>query len=176
MHPNPVLRELGLGQADRAVIIHTDDIGMCQASLAALADLVDVRLISCGATMVPCPWFPQVAAYCRGHPSVDLGIHLTLTSEWDSYRWGPISTRDPALGLIDDEGYFFRRSEPVQERAGPEAVRVEMQAQVERALWPSRVADYEAFTSAELRDTVKSSGLFVIGYRALRDRLRSRAA
>jgi hypothetical protein len=57
--------------------------------------------------MVPCPWFPQVAAYCREHPSVDLGVHLTLTSEWDSYRWGPISTRDPASGLIDDEGYFF---------------------------------------------------------------------
>jgi len=107
MHPNPVLRELGLGQADRAVVIHTDDIGMCQASLAALADLVDFGLVSCGATMVPCPWFPQVAAYCRGHPSVDLGVHLTLTSEWDSYRWGPISTRDPASGLIDDEGYFF---------------------------------------------------------------------
>src|SRR5512137_730397 len=134
MHPNPVLRKLGLADDDRAVIIHTDDIGMCQASLAAFADLVDFGLISSGATMVPCPWFPEVAAYCRAHPSVGLGVHLTLTSEWDSYRWGPISTRDPASGMIDDDGYFYRRSEPVQECADPEAVLVELQAQVERAL------------------------------------------
>ena len=42
MKPNPVLKQLGLADDDRAVIIHTDDIGMCQASLAAYADLVEV--------------------------------------------------------------------------------------------------------------------------------------
>ena len=57
MNPNPALRKLGLADDDRAVIIHTDDIGMCQASLAAFADLVDFGLISSGATMVPCPGF-----------------------------------------------------------------------------------------------------------------------
>jgi predicted glycoside hydrolase/deacetylase ChbG (UPF0249 family) len=134
MRPNPVLRKLGLADDDRAVIIHTDDIGMCQASLAAFADLVDFGLISCGATMVPCPWFPQVAAYCREHPAVDLGVHLTLTCEWDTYRWGPISTRDLASGLIDEEGYFYRQSEPVQEHGDPAAVQSELLAQVERAL------------------------------------------
>jgi hypothetical protein len=132
--PNPVLKKLGFADDDRLVILHADDVGMCQASLVAFADLVEFGLVSCGAVMVPCPWFPSVAAYCREHPGADLGVHLTLTSEWDSYRWGPISTRDPASGLLDGEGYFHRRSEQVQEEAAPEAVQIELGAQVARAL------------------------------------------
>jgi len=84
--------------------------------------------------MVPCPWFPHVAAYCRQHPQVDMGVHLTLNSEHDHCRWGPISTRDPASGLIDDEGYFYRQSEEVQEHGDVLAVQAELQAQVARAL------------------------------------------
>jgi hypothetical protein len=134
MNPNPVLRKLGFADDDRVVVIHADDVGMCQASLPAFADLVDFGLISSGATMVVCPWFPSVAAYCREHPQVDLGVHLTLTSEWDAYRWGPLSTRDPASGLLDEEGYFHRRSEQVYEHGDAGAVALEMQAQVAHAL------------------------------------------
>jgi len=134
MPPNPILRELGFADDDRLVIIHADDIGMCQTTLPAFADLLDFGLLSSGAVMVPCPWFPQVAATCRQNPQIDLGVHLTLTSEWDSYRWGPISTRDPASGLIDEEGYFYHRSEGVHEHGDPEAVQLELQAQVARAL------------------------------------------
>jgi predicted glycoside hydrolase/deacetylase ChbG (UPF0249 family) len=134
MRPNPVLRELGLSPEDRAVIIHADDIGMCQATVTAYADLVDFGLVSSGAIMVPCPWFPYAAEYCRQHPEADTGVHLTLTSEWDSYRWGPISTRDPDSGLLDGEGSFYRSAAEAQEHGQPDAAQREMQAQVERAL------------------------------------------
>lgn len=134
MNPNPILKKLGFAVDDRVVIIHADDIGMCQATLPAFADLVDLGLVSSGAVMVPCPWFPQAAAYCREHAWVDVGVHLTLNSEYDSYRWGPISTRDPASGLIDEEGCFHRRQEPVQQQANPAAVQAEIAAQVDRAL------------------------------------------
>jgi predicted glycoside hydrolase/deacetylase ChbG (UPF0249 family) len=134
VNPNPVLRKLGFDDGDRLAIIHADDIGMCQATVPAFADLVAFGLVSSGAVMVPCPWFPYAAEVCRAHPEADVGIHLTLTSEWDSYRWGPLSTRDPDSGLLDEEGYFYRRSEEVQEHADPEAVAVELAAQVDRAL------------------------------------------
>jgi len=134
MRPNPVLRKLGFDDDDRVVIFHADDVGMCQASVTAFRELAAFGLVSSAATMVPCPWFPYLAAFCREQPEVDLGVHLTLTSEWDAYRWGPISTRDPASGLLDDEGYFHRRSEQVQEHGDPAAVQVELEAQVERAL------------------------------------------
>ncbi len=132
--PNPVLKKLGLSDTDRVVILHVDDVGMCQATLSAYEDLLDFGLISSAAVMVPCPWFPQTADFCRKHPEVDMGVHLTLNSEWDGYRWGPISTRDPASGLMDDEGYFYRRQPPVQAKADPNAARVELKAQIERAL------------------------------------------
>lgn len=133
MRPNPVLNKLGFSDTDRAVIIHVDDVGMCQASIAAFSELWQVGIISCGAVMVPCPWSLEAAKFAREHPGVDLGIHLTLTSEWDTYRWGPVSTRDPATGLLDEEGCFYRRSEPVQEKADPAAVQIEMAAQIARA-------------------------------------------
>ena len=132
--PNPVLKKLGLANTDRVAIIHTDDIGMCQASVEAFADLNEAGIISSGAVMVPCPWFLHAAGYAREHPAADLGVHLTLTSEWSTYRWGPISTRDPASGLVDEQGYFYHLTAPAQEHGDPAAVETELTAQVQRAL------------------------------------------
>jgi hypothetical protein len=134
MQPNPVLKKLGFSTDDRVVIIHTDDIGMCQASVDAFAEMVDFGLISSGAVMVPCPWFLEGAAYAREHPQADLGVHLTLTSEWETYRWGPVSTRDLQTGLMDSEGYFHRSSEDVWQYADPQAAQIELQAQIEKAI------------------------------------------
>jgi chitin disaccharide deacetylase len=134
MTPNPALRRLGFAADDRVAIIHADDIGMSQASVAAFADLAAFGLISSGAVMVPCGWFPAAADLSRANPGYDLGIHLTLTCEWDAYRWGPISTRDPESGLIDAEGYFYRSTAEAQAHGRPDAVARELAAQIERAL------------------------------------------
>jgi predicted glycoside hydrolase/deacetylase ChbG (UPF0249 family) len=134
MKPNPLLKKLGYSENDRLVIIHTDDIGMCQASLQAFEDLWDFGTISSGAVMVPCPWFPSTAEFCRKNPEVDMGVHATLNSEWESYRWGPISTRDRESGLLDKDGYFHQWHQAVYDNANPEAVAQELAAQVERAL------------------------------------------
>lgn len=134
MKPNPVLKKLGFSNDDRLVIIHTDDIGMCQASVDAFEEMFDYGLISSGAVMVPCPWFLGAAAFASSHPKADLGVHLTLTSEWVTYRWGPISTRDRRSGLMDAQGFFHRTSEAVWEQADPDAAIAELDAQISRAL------------------------------------------
>ena len=134
MISNPVLKKLGFSPDDRVVIIHTDDIGMCQASVDAFSELWEFGLISSGAVMVPCPWFLEAAEFAKSMPNVDLGVHLTLTSEYETYRWGPISTRDTQTGLMDHQGYFHRRSEGVWEHADPEAALLEMDEQISRAL------------------------------------------
>jgi len=134
MQPNPVLKKLGFSDDDRVVIIHTDDIGMCQASVAAFAEMVDFGLISSGAVMVPCPWFLAAAVYSVAHPDADLGVHLTLTSEWNTYRWGPVSTRKPETGLMDDQGFFHKTSQAVWASADPDAVLAELDAQISKAL------------------------------------------
>jgi predicted glycoside hydrolase/deacetylase ChbG (UPF0249 family) len=133
MKPNPILRELGFSDQDRVMIVHADDIGMCQAGVAALDGLVNSGVVSSLATMTVCPWFPAVAGYYRAHPAMDLGLHFTVTSEWDAYRWGPISTRNPASGLLDEEGFFPKQSEPVQQHCKAAAVKAELEAQIRRA-------------------------------------------
>lgn len=132
--PNPVLKKLGLAVTDRVVIIHTDDIGMNQSNVDAFADLWEVGNISSGAIMMPCSWSNAALDYARSHPQADLGVHLTLTSEWEFYRWGPISTRDPRSGMMDTEGYFYHTSEEVQKFGRPQAVKKELETQVARAL------------------------------------------
>lgn len=131
---NPALKKLGFGEEDRVVIIHTDDIGMFQSTVPAYAGLLEAGLISSASTMVPCPWFNAAAKFCREHPGVDMGVHLTLNAEWSNYRWGPISTRDAASGLLDEEGYFFSDPEQTVRRADPAVVAKEFKAQLDRAL------------------------------------------
>jgi predicted glycoside hydrolase/deacetylase ChbG (UPF0249 family) len=134
MTQSPLLKKLGFSEKDRLVIIHTDDVGMCQATVQAFKDLWEFGTISSGAVMTPCPWFPAVAAMCRQNPLMDMGVHATLNSEWDAYRWAPISTRDPQSGLLDQDGYFHHRQEAVYENATASAVAAELNAQVTRAL------------------------------------------
>ncbi len=132
MSHNPVLSKLGFSIRDRVAVINADDVGMCQATVPAFFELLDGGLVSSGSVMVPCPWFLEAAACARRTAAADLGVHLTLTSEWDRYRWRPISTCDLRSGLIDREGFFYR-NQSMWDDPDLEAVLGEMRAQVDRA-------------------------------------------
>src|SRR5690348_9196622 len=84
--------------------------------------------------MVPCPWFTEVADFAKSHPGMDLGLHLTLTSEWKTYRWGPVAPRDRVASLLDPNGYFYLDNGPVAAHARPEEAEVEVRSQIKRAL------------------------------------------
>lgn len=129
---NPLVTQLGYPADARLVIFHADDVGMCHGSNQAYFELYAAGILQTGSVMVPCPWSPELLQACQQNRSLDIGVHLTLTSEWAGYRWGPISTHDPASGLLDDEGYFWRRVEGVQGHLQPAAAYQEMQAQIER--------------------------------------------
>lgn len=123
-------RQLGLG---RAAILHVDDLGMCHGANRAFLSLTARSLVTCGSVMVPCPWFREIAEAGAADPALDLGVHLTLTSEWARYRWAPISTARKASGLIDDDGYFWRDVASLRRHLVTEAAEVELRAQVDRA-------------------------------------------
>lgn len=131
---NPVLSKLGLSPDARVAIVHADDLGMCHAANVAFAEDLAFGIVTCGSVMMPCPWVPELAAWCRAHPEADVGVHITLTSEWDRLRWRPLSTVDPKSGLIDDEGYMWRSNAEVYAHMDPDAAIAEMRAQIELAL------------------------------------------
>ena len=95
---NPYLKQLGFQADDRVVVVHADDIGMCHATLPAIDELMAFGLVTSASVMVPCPWFLEAASWHRRNPQFDLGIHLTLTSEWHTTGGGlsPAATREAA--------------------------------------------------------------------------------
>lgn len=132
---NPVLRSLGFGAKDRVVVVHVDDIGACEATVSGLGELMHFGLVSSCSVMVPCPAFPQAAAYLAGHPEVDAGAHLTLTCERgpEQERWRPVSTADAARGLLDAGGFFHAEPKSAVEHCVGGAAYEEMRAQLDRA-------------------------------------------
>lgn len=134
MTPNPLLTQLGYPPDARLVIFHADDVGMCHGSNQAYGELLHAGMLQAGSVMMPCPWAMEVVAYSRTHPEADLGVHLTLTCEWPHYRWGPLSTREQASGLIDDAGYFWPQTAMVQARMNVEAAVQELRAQMALAV------------------------------------------
>ncbi len=118
----------------RGIILHVDDLGMCHSANQAFLALARADLVTAGSIMVPCPWFREIAEAAAADQTLDVGIHLTLTSEWDHYRWAPVSTTSRASGLIDDDGYFWRDVASFRRHLVPEAAEAELRAQIERAL------------------------------------------
>lgn len=118
---------------ERAVVLHVDDLAMCHGANRAFLDLAAAGFATCGSVMVPCPWFREIAEAAAVHSALDLGVHLTLTSEWRHYRWRPLSTTSRACGLIDGEGYFWRDVASLRAHLVPEAAETELRAQIETA-------------------------------------------
>lgn len=115
----------------RTLIIHHDDLGGSHGANMAFVELWDMGLATSGSVMVPCPWFPEIARIARARPELDLGVHLTLTSEFGPFRWRPL-TGVSANGLTDADGYFWHRVADAR-RADPAAVETELRAQIEAA-------------------------------------------
>lgn len=121
---------LGFTADDRVVIINCDDLGMCHAANEGTWAALRTGLATSASLMVPCPWARQAAA---DHMGEDIGVHLTLNAEWDTYRWGPITT---APSLLDGDGGFPRTIADTWDHADLDEVRRELRAQIERAiLW-----------------------------------------
>jgi hypothetical protein len=125
---------LGHPRGAKLLIVHADDIGEWHAVNAATIRAFGTGLVNSGSMMVPCPWFPEIAAWAKAHPDADLGLHLTVTSERTAYRWGPVASRDLVPSLLDPQGYLRKIQVEAAQAIDAREVEVELRAQVERAL------------------------------------------
>ncbi len=131
----PTLAErLGHPRDTKLLILHADDLGVAHSVNVASLDALDRGVISSASVMIPTPWVTEVAAYARAHPDADLGLHLTLTSEWKTYRWGSVASANDVRSLLDADGTFPPETDVVAARARVDEVERELRAQVDRAL------------------------------------------
>ncbi len=128
---NPLLKKLGFTHKDRVLIIHADDIGMYQASIPAFSDLSEFGIVTSGSIMPPCPWLPAAAELVNANPPMDIGIHLTLTSEWKNYRWRCVSGSGEAASLLDSQGYFYQTCNQLHRFSDTQEVELELRAQID---------------------------------------------
>ena len=129
-----IAERLGYPADSKLLIIHADDLGVAHSQDMASFKALEEKDVTAASVMVPCPWFTEVADFAKSHSDADIGLHLTLTSEWKTYRWGPVAPRDQVASLLDPNGYFHHDNAPLAAHAKPEEAEREVRAQIKRAL------------------------------------------
>ncbi|MFM2394828.1 MAG: hypothetical protein RLZZ546_2810 [Bacteroidota bacterium] len=127
-------QKLGYKDTDKLLIIHADDLGVAHSTNAASFEAMQHGVVNSGSIMVPTPWFFEVATYFKKNPHLDLGIHLTLTSEWRDYKWGPVSPIDKVKSLVNRYGYFYSSVDSFNMFAKPSEVELELTNQIEKCI------------------------------------------
>ncbi|HSU51198.1 MAG TPA: polysaccharide deacetylase family protein [Segetibacter sp.] len=125
--------KLGYPKGARVLILHVDDAGMSfDSNEGTIAAMTKGVATSCS-VMMPCPWVPGFVHYLQEHKNLDAGLHLTLTSEWKDYRWGPLAGKSQVPGLTDLEGSMWHGVADVVKHASADEVEKEIRAQIDRA-------------------------------------------
>lgn len=129
-----IAENLGYPADAKLLIVHADDLGVAHSVNVASVEAFKKKGITCGSIMVPCPWFPEIADIVKNNPEYDVGIHLTLTAEWDQYKWDGVLPASEIPSLINEDGYFYSSVEEVLQHADPVEVEKEIRAQIDRAI------------------------------------------
>ncbi|MCX7010970.1 MAG: polysaccharide deacetylase family protein [Candidatus Sumerlaeota bacterium] len=125
---------LGFAAGDKVLILNGDDLGVGQAMNAATFEALETGLLTSATVMVPCAWFPEIAAYAREHPDADFGVHLTHVSELKGVRWGPVASKSDVPSLVDPDGYFWPERPAFAAHATPQEAEIEARAQIQKTL------------------------------------------
>ncbi|HEY0770063.1 MAG TPA: polysaccharide deacetylase family protein [Sphingobacteriaceae bacterium] len=125
--------KLGYPKGSKVLILHVDDVGMSWDSNEGAINAIEKGVATSLSVMMPCPWVPGFIHYLKDHPKIDAGLHLTLTSEWKDYRWGPLKGKPAVPGLVDKEGALWPSVQEVVKNASADEVEQEIRAQLARA-------------------------------------------
>jgi len=129
-----VAERLGYAADAKLLIVHADDLAIAHSEDSASFEALDRQYVTSASIIVPAPWLAEVADYAKTHPDADLGLHLALTSEWKSFRWGPVESSDKVPSLLDPAGTLAASTEEVAKNAKPPEAEREFRAQVQRAV------------------------------------------
>lgn len=117
------------------LLIRLDDIGMNHSVNMALQKMCETGMPISASVQFACPWYQEAVEILKKNPQVTVGVHLTLTSEWKNYRWGPVTGRTAVPSLVDTVGYFPQSTRAFERSHYKiDEVETELSAQIERAI------------------------------------------
>lgn len=129
-----IQEKLGFPKTTKLLIIHADDLGVAHSENAATIKAMETAVVNSASIMVPCPWFTEIASYAVANPKADFGLHLTLTSEWINYKWGPLSDKQQVPGLVNSKGFLYPSADSIYKFATTTEIEKELRQQIEKAL------------------------------------------
>lgn len=117
------------------LLIRLDDIGMNHSVNMAAEAVAKTGMPVSVSLQFACPWYQEAVEILKKYPNVSVGVHLTLTSEWKNYRWGPVLGRTAVPSLVDSNGYFPQSTRSFAKSGYKiNEIEQELSAQIERAL------------------------------------------
>lgn len=125
---------LGFKKNDKLLIIHADDLGLSNSVNQASFEALNKKYVNSASVMIPAPNSKEVADYFKENSNIDLGLHLTFTSEWKNYKWHGISHNDSISSLINSKGNFYEKKKEIIKNSNPQDIRKELQAQIDYAI------------------------------------------
>lgn len=93
------------------LIVRGDDIGFSHGANLAFEECYKNGILTSAEIMVPPPWFNEAVKILNENPGLEVGVHLDLTCEWLLYRWGPVAHFTITPSFIDEDGYFYYRTD-----------------------------------------------------------------
>lgn len=127
-------QQLGYSEQDRLLIINGDDFGLSPSFNEGIQQLLQSEAISSATVMMPCAYARAAVSWSVNNPQYDVGVHFTFTSEWNAYKWGPVTRNADVSSLVTNEGYFHHDCLGFEQAATPSQVALELNHQIEMAL------------------------------------------
>lgn len=90
---------------ERRLIINCDDFGQSKAMNEAIRHLLEENKVSSATIMTVAPGFEEAASWAARRRQSNVGLHLTLTSEFEALRWRSLTGHS---SLHDASGHQYR--------------------------------------------------------------------
>ena len=160
-----ISERLGYEKDAKLLILHADDLGVAHSVNEASVRALSSGAISSASIMVPCPWLLEIADVAKDNPEFDLGLHLTLTAEWEQYKWDGVRSSSEISSILNEDGFMYDNTDDVMNKAVIAEVARELQAQVDLArkvgIKPTHLDSHMGalFTTPELFQTYVETGI-----------------
>ncbi|MBL6649123.1 MAG: polysaccharide deacetylase family protein [Flavobacteriaceae bacterium] len=142
-----ISEKLGFKKDDKLLIIHADDLGLSRSVNKASFDALKKGHVNSASIMMTCKHINEVGKFAIENPEIDLGLHLTVTSEWRDYKWDGVLDSSKIPSMIDNKGHLFNNKKKFVLYANPYDLKNELQAQIDLAksigIRPSHIDSHE---------------------------------